>query len=627
MEDENHWFIKGIYFARRYFRWLSRDNDRWRRYFSEDYLEDLEISGLNIKPFEILSFSYMIFFLVFIGFIMIDLFIIFIYYSQGLQLDIITLILMFLVTLLIPFIAMNLIAVYPRTIARYTRIHSIGDIPEILSYLVMYLKLVPNLENSIKFTAKESSTTLTRALRKMIWDMEIRVYHGVNDAITHFANKWGKHSDHLKRALHLIRSSIDEPEEAQRIITLNKALDVGLDGTRYLMNEFASKLHQPTLIIYSIGVMIPLSLIAMLPATALIGMNITIFQIFILYDIILPVILYLYMRSILLSRPATFNPPIISKEHPYLKNMNKHRSQIIAVILGLAITIPYILFGIPGIPMVFFPIWGLTIAITYYTISVYRPYKKIRDDIRSMEEEFTDALYILGKRISEEKSPEESFIYTAETMRGSKIAEIFNRIGYNLTALHTNLHDALFHPEYGSLKYVYSSRIRAIMHLFIEGIKKSHKSASISIIKLADHLKELQEVEKRIKETLGSLTATLRSTAAFFAPLIAGVTLAITKVVTLLINRLNNNSIVAKSSMFNVFSIENIQPEYFILVIGIYIIELVILLTRFTNGIDEGDDRAEYMYNLGRTLPIAVATLTITVILSQMFFSKILAVI
>ncbi len=55
-----------------------------------------------------------------------------------------------------------------------------------------------------------------------------------------------------------------------------------------------------------------------------------------------------------------------------------------------------------------------------------------------------------------------------------KVVEVFSQTGYNLTAMHTNLREAMFSPEFGSLKYVYSDRIKAIMLLFVEGIQKSH---------------------------------------------------------------------------------------------------------------------------------------------------------
>ena len=77
------------------------------------------------------------------------------------------------------------------------------------------------------------------------------------------------------------------------------------------------------------------------------------------------------------------------------------------------------------------------------------------------------------------------------------------------------------------------------------------------------------------------------------------------------------------STVADSFTIENVRPEYFVLVIGIYIIELVFLLTRFTNGIDEGDDKAAYMYSLGKMLPTSVAVLTLTIIIGQMLFSSI----
>jgi len=661
MNENRHWFEKGVSFAKKYFSWMVKDNEKTRqkvkKYFTPEYMDNLNFVGLNVEPFDILVFAYMGALVSFISVFILDLVVIFSYGSNIEEIDVLTLLLMVAVSIFLPLLIMNLLSNYPKTYARYVKIHSLGDIPEVLSYLVMYLKLVPNLENSVKFAASESSTSLARDLRKMLWDMEIRVYHGINDALTNFANYWGKWSDHFKRALHLIRSSIQEPEEAQRVITLNRALDVGLDGTRDLMNRFASRLHQPTMVIYSIGIMIPLSIIAMLPAAGLIGMKVTIFQVFFLYDIILPLVVFLYTRKILLSRPATFNPPVIPGDHPDLVNIDKRRRLTASLVVGLLVALPGIFFmtlpmfmsnslsnneilnfiadpsGLNSyLPVTLFIIWGVAVAVTLYSLSVYRPYKKVRDDIKQIEKEFSDALYILGKRISEEKSPEESFMYTANTMEGSKIAGIFSQTGYNLTAMHTNIKDALFNPEFGSLKHVYSDRIKAIMRLFVEGIQKSQKAVSISIIRIADHLKELQQVENKIKDTMYSLTSTLRSTATVFAPLIAGVTLAITKLISNVVHSMSgkipSESVTEGSStvftgITESFALENVRPEYFVLVVGIYIIELVFLLTRFTNGIDEGDDKAEYMYSLGKVMPTAVIVLTVTVIIGQILFSSI----
>ena len=544
---------------------------------------------------------------------------------------------------------------YPKTYAKYLQIRSLGDIPEVLSYLVMYLKLIPNLENSVKFTASESTTILAVDLRKLVWDLEIRVYQGIDDAITHFATQWGKWSEYFKRSLHLLQSSIHERDETSRIITLDRALEVSLEGTKESMNQYVNRLHQPTLILYSLGIMIPLSLVAMLPATGLIGIKISLLQIFMVYDILLPLFVFLFMRNILLSRPATFNPPSVPSDHPDLCHINRKRQLCFAIVSGFIVATPGIFFHISTLmvrkvsstpfflftriheftsflPVTLFYIWGIGTAVAYYCITVYNPQKKVRDGIKQMENEFSDALYILGKRLSEEKSAEESFQYTAQTMEGTQISEVFRMTSYNLTAMHTNFHDALFDKDFGSLRYVYSDRIKAILRLFVEGTQKSYQAASTSLIHIADHLKQLQDVERKIKDVLYELTSTIHTTVSLFAPLIAGVTLSITTLISSLLLSLNSQIPTDTTSTLSpsfsgiseAFTPENVHPDYFILVIGIYLIQLVILLTRFTNGINEGDDKACYMHSLGKTMPISITVFSVTVILGQQFFAQIL---
>jgi hypothetical protein len=659
MRPEPTWFIRGTHFAKKYFFWLLKDNEKTKhklqRYFPSEYEDLLTFSELELERYDILLFAYTSAFLSFLIFFVFDLLFICIDALFLGQMDGVTITLILIVSIVVPIAVMNLIAHYPKTYARYIQIHSLGDIPEILSYLVMYLKIVPNLENSVKFAASESSTTLASDLRKLVWDMEIRVYHGVNDAIVHFAIRWGRWSEYFKRSLHLISSSIQERDEASRIITLDRALDVSLEGTKETMNQFANRLHQPTVILYSVGIMIPLSLVAMLPAAGLVGMRITIVQVFLIYDLLLPLFVYMYTRKILLSRPAAFQPSNVPPDHPDLRNINKRKRFFLSLASGIVFSIPGIIFLIIPLlvpldasndiiyfitssqglnsyfPVSLFFIWGATVAVSLYCLSVYRPYKKVRDEIRQMEKEFSDALYILGKRISEEKSPEESFAYTAQTMQGTRIAEVFHQTSYNLIALHTNLYDALYSNEFGSLQHVYSDRIKAILRLFVEGTQKSQRAVSASLIRIADHLKQLQEIEKKIIDMLYELTSTLQSTVSIFAPLIAGVTLAITTLISTILRSIQGKQSpeiitgipTSFSGASGTFMMENIRPEYFVLVIGIYLIELVILLTRFTNGLNEGDDTASFMYSLGKTMPLSITVFSITVILGQYFFSQI----
>jgi hypothetical protein len=111
------------------------------------------------------------------------------------------------------------------------------------------MKLVSNMERAITFAAENSTRPLANDLKKLIWDIHIRTYSSIDDALIAFANQWGKNSEYFKRSLHLVKSSVNEPDEAQRIITLNKSLDIVLEGTKTMMDSFSARLRTPTYVL------------------------------------------------------------------------------------------------------------------------------------------------------------------------------------------------------------------------------------------------------------------------------------------------------------------------------------------------------------------------------------------
>lgn len=629
-------FEKCCRFAGRNFKWIVGDIEKFKKkaesIVSKEFIDSLNFTGMEVEAYEVLLLSYAgaIFSLIFAIFI--DLVIASFYQFSFGEMGILTIFIMTGITISLPLLSLQFISEYPKTKAKYMKIHSLGDIPEVLCYIVMYLKLIPNLENAIRFASKESKTSLGKDLKKLMWDLEIKIHNTIDDALTHFADAWGRWSEYLKRSVYLIRSAVHEERESDRTATLDRSLDIVLEGTKSTMIDFVNKMHQPVLAIYSFGVMIPLAMVAILPAVAIVGFKISIFQIILIYDFILPILLLYYIRKTLLSRPATFNPPAIPKEHPSLVYIERRRNLIISIIAGFAVSSPLFLSIIFSsiefpFPSTLFILWGLTVTVSLYCLRTYTPYKKVRDEIREMEREFGDSLYVIGKRIMEGRSAEEAFNYAGETLRGMRMGEIFRKTSFNLLSMRMDIQNALFDEKFGSLKNVYSDRIRAIMKLFTEGVKKSYQVAGTSIIRIADHLKHLQDVEKNLKNALNTITSTLRSTANLFAPIIAGITLGITKMISSVMGKMSVEGLTEKSSYFfgsPDFAIENINPEYFVLAVGIYIIQIVFLLTRFANGIDEGDDKIQYMHTLGKSLPSAVLFFSIVTIFSMLIFNGIL---
>ncbi|WP_094228601.1 hypothetical protein [Methanolobus psychrotolerans] len=638
----DNWYCTCCKFTAANFRWLLKDFDAFRqrseKATGEDYHNAMTYTGFGLEAHETVLFSYVSAFLTLIGILTFDFFL-----FRVTTFEASTLRAVLVLSLLLPLGVLIYMSEYIKIHAKWMKVSSLGDMPEIISYIVMSMKIVPNMEVAIRFAASNSSRPLAKDLKKMIWNLHVREYRGIDDAILEFSNLWGKDSEYFKRALHLIKSSTSEPDEAQRIITLNRSLDLVLESTRNLMDSFASKLKTPTYVLYSIFILIPLALVALMPAITVVGIRFGIGTLVIVYDVVLPLLTFAYAEYILMQRPAAFIPQNIPESHPELTNikLKKQHALILSSAIGIIISsLGYILIykGNPLnivstatldgiIPPTLFIIWGIVFSVAVYLNISYSPYKKIREEIRRMENEFSDALFVLGRRISEGRSAEEAFIHTAATMEGSDIASVFEKISLNLMNIRTDVYSAIFDEDFGAFKDIYSERIKTTMMLFVESAHKSHVVAGVAIIKLADHLKELQDVEVKIKQSLYDMTSTMRSTAAVFAPLIAGVTIALSEVIAKIlqnisdsIKRLPENAFPGPAQISPENLNQSIPSELFMFAIGIYIILITVILVRFSGTIEYGGDKAQLRYEIGQTLPITIIIFTVSTIFSRIIF-------
>jgi Flp pilus assembly protein TadB len=642
MVEESNWYVRACKITARQLRWTIRDpiafNRKCEKSVSTEYRDALRFSGFDLEAFETVLFSYAGTFATLILLLGIDILL-----FLSMSFDSRTLFIIGTLTLVIPLGILCYLSEYVKIRAGFMKISSLGDIPEILSYIVMSMKLVPNLEHAVLFAARNSERPLAKDLKKLIWDLNLRIYSSMDDALLSFADLWGRNSEYFKRSLHLIKSSTAEPDDAQRVITLNRALDISLEGTESLMDSFAAKLKTPSYILYSIFILIPLALVALLPAVTVVGIKPELIDLVLLYDFLFPALAALYSEYILMQRPLAFIPRQIPDSHPDLADIKQKK--YIAIVSALLIffliaPLGYLLlrFGNPGelvattalggyltptLPLIL----GGTITVSVYLYFSAVPYKKIRNRIQEMEQEFADSLFVLGRRISEGKAPEEAFAHTAKTMKGSKIGEAFEEISMNLLSMRTNLKDAIFNEDFGAFRHVYSERIRNTMLLFTESVHKNHEAAGASIIKLADHLKELSAVENRIRQSLYDVTSTMRSTAVIFAPLIAGITLALAEVITKILGQVAErvNRVPADLSGMPVeISPENftqsISPDHFLLAIGVYIVLICAVLTRFAGSVEYGGDREQLKFDLACMLPLSIVIFAVSTAASRIIF-------
>jgi len=548
--------------------------------------ENIELAGLDVQPQEIIAFAILASaacaFLAMLAAILA---------LKGGQT------ILLIIAAPMPLCAYFLVGWYPKWQAERERIRGLGEVPQLINYMTIAMKTTPNIERAAQFAAENLDGSLGKRLRKLLWEVGLRVHTSVDEAMIKFANFWGKWREDFRRSIYLIRSSMLERYESRRLEVLDKALDTCLQGTKEQMERFATSLHLPTLVIYSIGVLLPLVLVAVLPVLATIGISISILQIFAIYCIVLPLVVWILSRRVLAKRPAAFPPPKIPNDP------TTRRTIIIAAILGLTISSPAVACAlgknVPPDLAALSALWGAGLSITFYLYKTTARAYKLRQRILQIEQEFCDSLFQLGNRISEGRPAEDAFRRVAETMRGSGVSEVFERTSANIMIGNLGLRSALFDEQSGALRNVHSQTVRSTMKMLVDVIQRSTKAAGEAILRMASHLKELKQVEADVKKSLGEVVSSMRSVALFFAPLIASVT-----------SRMQG-ALAGKSTEVSFLGGVSVSPPIFLFVLGVYIILLTIILISYSTEIEVGDDGLAKRTTIAQSLPIALIVFTI----------------
>ena len=170
-----------------------------------------------------------------------------------------------LLAFMFPLVAFMLIAYHPQMEAKREQTLALGYVSEIVNYMISSMRLTPNLEKAVEFTASHGRGKIAEDMKKLVWDVQIGKYLSVEEGLDELAYKWGKYNDDFKQALMIIRSSLLESDSAKREALLEKAAADVLEGSKEKMDHFARALSQPTVYLYYFGVLLPLMMAIVLP--------------------------------------------------------------------------------------------------------------------------------------------------------------------------------------------------------------------------------------------------------------------------------------------------------------------------------------------------------------------------
>lgn len=551
----------------------------------------------------------------------------------------------------------------PSFLANNWRLKASNQMVLCVFYIVTYMRHTSNLENAIEFASEHLSPPLSLDLKKVLWNVETEKYESVKESLDNYLESWKKWNMEFIEAIHLIESSLYETSEDRRVNSLDKAISVMLDETYDKMLHYAHGLQSPLMMLNMMGIILPILGLVILPLAVSFMDGIKWYHLSMIYNVALPIGVFYLGTLILSSRPTGYGASDIedNAEIKKFKNViiNIGNQELKVPPLYLSIFIGIILLFVGLSPLIVHkinpdfevPLWGQNQeGQGGYFLMGYKPNKnamdvmegpfgfgatllsffitlalglslglyfklrsdnviKIRDETKKLELEFAAALFQLGNRLGDGLPPEIAFSKVAEVMEGSISGQFFNEVTLRITKLGMSVEQAIFDKQHGALVLYPSSLIESSMKVFLESSKKGPRVASNALINVSQYIKEIHKVNERLKDLLAEVIGSMKSQISFLTPVISGIVVGITSMITsILINLKEQMSKVSTgdqsgpiNGMTDFFG-NGIPTYYFQFIVGIYVIELVFILTILTNGIENGSDKLNERYMLGKNL-------------------------
>jgi len=533
-------------------------------------------------------------------------------------------------------------------------------------YIVSFMRHTPNLELAIEFAANHLPAPLSLDFRKILWNLETGKFSNIHDSLSDYLEKWRKTNLEFIEAFNLIQGSLMEGSEIRRVELLDKAISVLLEETYEKMLHFAQQLKGPISSLHMFGIVMPLLGLVILPLLVGFMGGVYWYHISMIYNVILPLMVFYLTKKFLAIRPAGTSEVDLS----FIKKNKKMIIKGTAITVGILFTLlglsPILIHAIAGdeaefkigfltfldyrmdesgrvigpfgnlatIISVLMPL-GIAIAIALDKYLTNKELIKLREQIEELEKEYSSALFQLGNRLADGYPIENAFESVSNIMKETKAGKFFSLISANIKQLGLGVYDAIFDPKVGAIREFPSDVVESSMKILVQTIKKGPQTAAIAITNIAKYIQEIHRINERLRDLLTEVTSSIRSQIQFIAPIIAGIVVALTSMITLILGKIKDRLVDISSqggeagqldSLLHMFS-NNIPSFHFQIIVGVFLIEMVYIMSILHNSIEKGEDKINEDYCIGKNLLSSTGLYSALTVIMILVFSVIASVI
>lgn len=450
----------------------------------------------------------------------------------------------------------------------------LNEAPDVIGRITAVLENGGSIESSFRDVASNGPKHSSGLFRKIVEDADLRVEADMKLSASRLISSLPENCSAYAMSLRMAMSASDTADADEKSRILKEASEIALNGLREEGKTFCSSLNTPCMVVFGLGIMVPLVLMSVMPMMNMSGM----FGKSAMDTDMLVVLTLVLIPGIVLSVILG-----ISEKNP-LKTESKSKNGVHVASLFAFVPIFFVYYNLYREFLPSFCIAVVNGAILSLAFTLNRDMEGRRN--AKLEKKLQDAVFEIGNRLLTGESFESAVF---ETIVSRKDCE-------KLAVLFRNELDLCRGDVESAIRSVFAPVSEEITEAFvnIRGISvKDPRDAGKLAISLGRQMKDRDSLRKSIRNELKSMTDTMFGTAAVFAPLVLGLSVSMLKPMEGLVA--NTDASVTSS------------------ILAVYLVELCGLIALMLSFLEGNCSGRDIVHRYAMLAPISVAVFYVSV--------------
>ena len=379
--------------------------------------------------------------------------------------------------------------------------------PEVIGTVTAVLENGGSVDAAVRELSERGPPASSKLFRDIVYDADLRVESDMFTAVSRMISSLPEECASYGLALRMAMSAADISDRAERSRVLKDSSDIILNGLRESGKTFTSSLNAPCMAVFGLGIMIPMVLMSILPMMSISGMfgsgSMDIRSVAVVTLILIPAAILLMVSGINKKNPVSCgkmigNPmlalPMLSAI-PLFATIDQRLDD---TVLSLCVSV---------------------IAAGVLTVVIGFPSYRSESRRAKSEREIECILIELGNRLVC-GAPFESALHESLHSRKS-LTGIAMAFRNEITVCRGDIAKAIVNVFYP----VSPTITGALCDIYQTSVKNLGDAGKLAI-SLGRQLNDRQLIRRNIRNELKGMTDTMFGTAAFFAPLVLGLSVS-----------------------------------------------------------------------------------------------------